>query len=139
MDLRPPSRQDRTRDPALESRCALPLGVHAVAEARRFVERALGRWEQHDDGTVALVVSELVTNAVLYGHGAGTMLLRLGPDRITVEVSDRSAAVPTTRPAADDSEIGRGLHIIEAASLGWGVRAQGEGKVVWCDLPLPAA
>lgn len=110
--------------------------MHAVAEARRFVERALGRWERDDDGTVALVVSELVTNAVLYGHGASTVLLRLGCDRLTVEVSDRSATVPTTRPTTDDAEIGRGMHIIEAASLRWGVRAQGEGKVVWCDLPL---
>ncbi|HEX7353725.1 MAG TPA: ATP-binding protein [Mycobacteriales bacterium] len=135
MDLLPHSRQDGS-SPALESRCALPLGVHAVAEARRFVERALGRWERDDDGTVALVVSELVTNAVLYGHGASTVLLRLGCDRLTVEVSDRSATVPTTRPTTDDAEIGRGMHIIEAASLRWGVRAQGEGKVVWCDLPL---
>ena len=120
----------------LESRCALPLGVHAVAEARRFVERALARWERSDDGTIALVVSELVTNAVLYGHGAGTVLLRVGDGRLTVEVSDRSTVVPTARPATDDSEIGRGMHIIEAASLSWGVRPQREGKVVWCDLPL---
>lgn len=137
VDLVSHTHRDRTRDPAPESRCALPLGVHAVAEARRFVERALGRWQVEDDGTIALVVSELVTNAVLYGHGAGAVLLRIGADRLTVEVSDRSAAVPMTRPAADDSEIGRGMHIIEAASLGWGVRPQGEGKVVWCDLPLP--
>lgn len=113
--------------------------MHAVAEARRFVERALGRWEREDDGTIALIVSELVTNAVLYGHGAGTVLLRIGDDHITVEVSDRSAAVPTTRPATDDAELGRGMRIIEAASLSWGVRPQREGKIVWCDLPLPPA
>lgn len=139
VDLLPQSCRDRSRDPEHESRCALPLGVHAVAEARRFVERALARWEREDDGTIALVVSELVTNAVLYGHGAGTVVLRLGCDRITVEVSDRSAAVPMTRPATDDAEIGRGMHIIEAASLSWGVRPRGEGKVVWCELPLTPA
>lgn len=139
VDLLPQAGRDRTRGPALESRCALPLGVHAVAEARRFVERALARWEREDDGTVALVVSELVTNAVLYGHGAGTVLLRIADDHVTVEVSDRSATLPTTRPTTDDAEIGRGMHIIEATSLSWGVRPQREGKVVWCDLPLLSA
>jgi anti-sigma regulatory factor (Ser/Thr protein kinase) len=117
---------------------ALPLGVHAVAEARRFVERTLADWAGSADlvDTVNLVVSELVTNAVLYGYGAATLQLRRETEVLVVEVSDRSAAVPAARIAHEESEIGRGLHIIEAVSLAWGVRpeATGGGKVVWCRL-----
>ena len=126
--------------PDTESSTALPLGVHAVAEARRFVGGRLAHWSVGDDVTAAglLVVSELVTNAVLYGHGAGTLLVRRDrdarPGRILVEVSDRSRALPQPRDADEDSEIGRGLHIVEACSLEWGVRPDGDGKVVWAAL-----
>lgn len=142
---RPASRHgDRSTDAVSESRCGLPLGVRAVAEARRFAERVIAGWHLdggHPDtdvtGVVALVVSELVTNAVLYGHGASSLLLRLSGDRITVEVADRSAVLPLTRPADDDAEIGRGMHIISAVTTDRGVRPDGTGKIVWCELAVP--
>lgn len=118
----------------------LPLGVHAVAEARRFVRQTLAGWGAADElvGTATLVVSELVTNAVLYGYGTATLQLRREPDAVLVEVSDRSAAMPATRPTHDESEIGRGLHIIEAVCTDWGVRPEAAGgKVVWCRLAWP--
>lgn len=119
---------------------ALPLGVHAVAEARSFVRRTLADWGAPDElaGTATLIVSELVTNAVLYGYGTAALQLRRDADGLVVEVSDRSAALPARRAPHDESEIGRGLHIIEAVCSGWGVRpAAAGGKVVWCRLVWP--
>ncbi|MFL0391679.1 ATP-binding protein [Streptomyces albus] len=59
--------------------CALPPRDRSVSGARDFVRRTLGHWdltEQYDD--VALVVTELVTNAMRHGltpgadHGAAS-------------------------------------------------------------------
>lgn len=52
--------------------CALPPCYEAVSSARKFTRRTLQRWgltEQFDD--VALVVSELVTNAMRHGLAPG--------------------------------------------------------------------
>lgn len=131
-----------TASPVRRAHRALPLGVHAVAEARRFASRTLGEWGGDGEllDTVLLVVSELVTNAVLYGYGTAGLLLHREGDELLVEVSDRSAAVPAARVTHDESEIGRGLHIVEAVSNAWGVRphAPGGGKVVWCRLAWAA-
>ena len=108
--------------PALQAHRELPLGVHAVATARRFVETHLATWRGSPEmvSTASLVVSELVTNAVLYGYGLATLHLVRDGDGLIIEVADHSAALPAPRIAHDESEIGRGLHIIEAVSTAWG-------------------
>ncbi len=127
-----------TPSPMAEAHRALPLGVHAVADARRFALRTLVSWRGSAEltGSVVLIVSELVTNAVLYGYGAATLLLRCEGPELVVEVADRSPVLPAAQVAHDDSEIGRGLQIVAASSRSWGVRpdpATG-GKVVWSRL-----
>ncbi|HEV7208590.1 MAG TPA: ATP-binding protein [Mycobacteriales bacterium] len=123
-----------------EAVCALPLGVRAVGVARRFIEQTLPTWgadrEQLD--TATLIASELVTNAVLYGYGAATLELRATGDRVRILVSDGAAAPPQARAAAADAEIGRGLRVVEACCLAWGVEPAQDGKVVWCELGLTA-
>jgi anti-sigma regulatory factor (Ser/Thr protein kinase) len=130
---------DGSGAPVRQAHRALPLGVHAVATARRFVEAHLEHWHGSPElvSTASLVVSELVTNAVLYGYGAASLRLVHDSRGLVVEVADRSASLPAPRVAHDESEIGRGLHIIEAVSTAWGVRPEstGGGKVVWCHLP----
>lgn len=81
---------------------------------------------------VAVVVSELVTNAVLHGGGCLFLDLESHDDRITVAVADRSALVPETREA--DGTGGRGLLVIEAWSIRWGVHEHEGGKRVWVEL-----
>ena len=85
-----------------------------------------------------LVVSELVTNAVVHA-GSGTIRLRvwLQPGCCRFEVSDCSSALPVPYDLDVDSRGGRGLRLIEAVGIAWGaVRDPLEGKTVWCELSL---
>lgn len=125
--------------PALaDARCELPLGVHAVGEARSFVDRILEGWDSDADliATARLLASELVTNAVLYGYGARELRLRRGDANLKIMVYDDAPGHPQARTPNSESEIGRGMQVIEACATRWGVDPDGAGKIVWCELPL---
>jgi len=83
-----------------------------------------------------LVVSELVTNAM--EHGAEPIELRaaLVGDVIRVEVSDDGRRRVTRRMQEEPwSTTGRGLAIVEAVTLDWGVVRHGAvRKGVWATL-----
>lgn len=133
---------DRTTGRPDEVRCFLPLGVHAVSTARQFVGDTLASWgvDESTAGSALLVTSELTTNAVLYGHGAGWLALRHEPDALVVEVSDRAPAELALHAAPSwdgEATLGRGLRIVETVCQDWGVRPTDDGKVVWCTLALP--
>ncbi|SOD63131.1 Anti-sigma regulatory factor (Ser/Thr protein kinase) [Streptomyces zhaozhouensis] len=120
----------------------------SVGRARDFARGTLHSWrldEQFD--SVALVVSELVTNALR--HGVDHCAPEWGPlqarprlelelirctARLVCAVRDPSERAP--RPAHADSaaESGRGLHLVECFSDDWGWRrlhGKGRGKIVW--------
>ena len=91
---------------------------------------------------VTLLVSEMVTNAVL--HAGTEVTLRIGHEgrSVRVEVSDRSEAIPTVRQTSDDASTGRGMWLIEELADAWGQQVRGDGKCVWFEVALdqePAA
>jgi two-component sensor histidine kinase len=110
----------------------LPREVRCGALARRLVETHLDALPAEVDDA-KMVVSELVNNALV--HGAGTIELRVSKrgGRVRIEVRDegRDASV---RSALGDRP--RGLDIVEALSLSWGVRAG--TTQVWAELPADA-
>jgi anti-sigma regulatory factor (Ser/Thr protein kinase) len=105
----------------------------SITAARRLARLLLvecGYDGHHED--VLLVVSELVTNALV--HGAGRPVLRLagGRSSVRIEVSDASTKLPEPRrPGPAD---GWGLHVVEQLCTGWGADEHAFGKVVWCEL-----
>jgi anti-sigma regulatory factor (Ser/Thr protein kinase) len=115
---------------------SLPARIGAPREARDAARTAMGRWGLSQDtaDTVALVVSELVTNAVLHTGSAPTLRMRASEGTVNVEVSDDDSRPPRMRDPDDDEDGGRGLHLIEALSRRWGVRTTRTGKVVWCEI-----
>lgn len=127
---------------ANEAHCPLPLGVHAVKVARDFVESTLRAEGVSPDAisTATLLASELVTNAVLYGYGARALTVRMSGSDLTLAVRDDAPGLPYARTPDDDSEVGRGMQVIEACARRWGVDPDpaGVGKTVWCELPLAA-
>ncbi len=113
----------------------------SVGLARRSVEEALTAWglDVSEDlvTTMALLVSELVTNAVRYASGnAVELLTRRGPGALWVEVGDADTRVPRLRHAAPEDEGGRGLALVQALATSWGSRSTLDGKVVWFRLDL---
>ncbi|WP_328438927.1 ATP-binding protein [Streptomyces sp. NBC_00457] len=106
----------------------------AVPEARRAVREHLGV----PCPDVQLCVSELLTNVIRH-VGEGTpvsLLLTRAEGRTRIEVTD---AGPCTwlvlREAGAEDETGRGLPLLDALVLRWGVEQGTDGKTVWCELP----
>ncbi|GGY24466.1 SpoIIE family protein phosphatase [Streptomyces djakartensis] len=108
----------------------------AVMHARRFSARTLRSWDVVEEAdTVLLVVSELVTNALVHTQGAVRLDLTLAADRLRVTVSDSSPRAPAKPVVVDwESTGGRGLFLVEAMSSAWGSVPVGGGKQVWSEI-----
>lgn len=116
----------------------LPPATDSVPVARRFAREQL-RESGCDVDTVVLLVSEVVTNAVL--HGRSDLRLRVDNRGNTarVEVADSSAKPVRMHEFGVESTTGRGLHLVAQLSLRWGAEpgANGWGKVVWFEVGAP--
>ena len=112
---------------------ALPAEPASVPVARRAVCSRLLEWGLPDlVDPVALAVSELATNAVLHARGLLRVTLTRDGDLARLEVADDSPRLPLQRRHSALSGTGRGLGLVAALSLEWGVDAsEGPGKVVW--------
>ncbi|MER7482719.1 SpoIIE family protein phosphatase [Streptomyces sp. NPDC126510] len=110
----------------------------AVGHARRFARRTLRSWgvtAEYD--AVLLVVSELVTNALVHTDGKVRMDLTVIGSRLRVAVADASPRSPV-RPTSIGWEAtgGRGILLVEALAATWGTLPVSGGKQVWAELPL---
>ncbi len=85
-----------------------------------------------------LLISELVTNAVLHGGPPILLAIECDGDLLRVRVRDGSPAVPVPRVAGPDAEGGRGMTLVDLLTDTWGVvpvaDEHGIGKQVWFEL-----
>ena len=127
----------RPHDPARRREAvSLPGRPASVPQARRFVRDVLRRW---DLGTYeeagSLLVSELVTNAVLHARSDVEVELVELDDAVVLGVSDASPALPVLRRHLRDAGTGRGLWLLDQYSQQAGVDVrQDAGKQVWAVL-----
>ncbi len=123
--------------------CALDGDPRVAADARHFTWRTLTGWDMAPlADSAAVVVSELVSNALRYGltsprgrslspHPIWLGLLRRG-DAVLCAVSDPGRDVPVVKEADYFAESGRGLHVIDTLSDSWGwTTPDHAGKAVW--------
>jgi PAS domain S-box-containing protein len=106
-----------------------------VAEARRFVRGALAGVAPDVVDTAQLLVSELVTNAVL--HARTETEVSVGADGGTVRVRVRDlrpdrGLVPNECPPY--AGTGQGLALVERLASRCGVDTDDEAKTVWFEL-----
>lgn len=119
----------------MEVRLALDPVPASAAAARRVVGDTLAQWGCDDLAEAGrLLVSELVTNAVLHARTAMTVVLRLRPNGVRIEVHDASPVAPVLRNYEDGAMTGRGLALVAELSARWGVDRDGGGKSVWFEL-----
>ncbi|OIJ92626.1 SpoIIE family protein phosphatase [Streptomyces monashensis] len=111
----------------------------AVMHARRFTARTLRRWKVEEaTDAVLLVVSELVTNALVHTQGPVRLDLMLREDRVRVCVSDSSPRAPAKPVIVDwESTGGRGLLLVEAMSESFGTVPVAGGKQVCSEIAVP--
>ncbi len=115
-----------------------------VGRARRWARsRLAGSGIGADDPlveTLTLLVSELVTNAVVHTGRPAVLGLLLSAHRdgsvgrLRLEVADASACPPAPRCADGDETGGRGLALVECLADRWGWTHEGVGKRIWCEL-----
>jgi anti-sigma regulatory factor (Ser/Thr protein kinase) len=128
----------------LQVQMAVEADPAEVGRARQWVRSRLGGCGVDPDAplaeTLILLVSELVTNAVV--HTGSPAVLRLvfpvGADAdrrpVRVEVADASAQPPLRRCALGEATSGRGLELVDCLADRWGWHPDGEGKRVWCEI-----
>ncbi|MFI1996181.1 ATP-binding protein [Actinoplanes sp. NPDC020271] len=126
---------------ALTARLDVPLHHGAPGAARRAVVAVLGGWGFRNPewlDAAAVVVSELVTNAVRHGGGCIALHVEAHDQQVVVSVADGSSVVPRRRDPDDVG--GRGIALIEALADGWTVHNHEGGKQVRVTLlPCPDA
>ena len=84
-----------------------------------------------------LIVSELVTNAVLVAQCRVTVRLATVDGILRIEVYDDGRGEPTLERPPPEQPGGRGLWIVEELTDGWGVSPHADGgKTVWCEILL---
>jgi anti-sigma regulatory factor (Ser/Thr protein kinase) len=104
--------------------------------ARRFARAALSE-SNADVDTVLLLVSEVVTNAVLHARSDIRLVVEDRDVIVRVEVHDGSPMPPRMHRFRLASATGRGLRLLDQLSRTWGVEAvSGAGKVVWFEVGL---
>lgn len=117
---------------------SLPRSLSSPATARGAVRDVLGRAGTDEDciSTAQVVVSELVTNAVVHARSDVDLVLRVDGPRLRVEVADHGGGRPAVLHPPPDADRGRGLLLVESLAERWGVRHDDHSKVVWAELPL---
>ena len=107
----------------------------SVGEARRFVRAELqraGRLDLLDNAE--LLVSEVVTNALVHAGTPVEVTARADATKLRVEVGDGSHHLPAVRHHAHLAGTGRGLKLLHQLAAQWGADQHAVGKTVWFEL-----
>ncbi len=116
-------------------RWQLPGEASSIPRARALTTQVCSLWGLRQERHAELVVSELVANAVLHGHGTVTLHLREAADAgLRIEVGDASPTPPRRVDGHQDRTGGYGLTVVGTVAQ-WGWRAESTGKVVWAVVP----
>ncbi|MEU1211764.1 ATP-binding protein [Streptomyces sp. NPDC005791] len=116
-----------------------------VGRARRWARSRLAGSGLGDDEplaeTLILLISELVTNAVVHTGCPAVLRMLVGAadpagsaGTVRVEVADTSCCPPQPRHAAGEDTGGRGLELVDGLADRWGWQREGAGKRIWCEV-----
>jgi anti-sigma regulatory factor (Ser/Thr protein kinase)/CheY-like chemotaxis protein len=114
----------------------VPAELTSARAARRFAVATLSSWGLDALCTgVELVVSELVTNAVVHAASPAQVTLgQLDQGSVRVEVKDWGLGDLLPRRGGAQDPSGRGLRLVDGLTGRWGSSSHLGERSVWCDL-----
>ena len=123
-----PRRAEWLGDPSFES----------AGRVRRQLQAALIRWGLGDEVVedAALVVGELLANAVVHARTPFRLSARLQGPLLHVSVSDHRVGAPEALAVNPTAGRVSGLRLITAVAFRWGWQEHETGKTVWAELIL---
>jgi anti-sigma regulatory factor (Ser/Thr protein kinase) len=120
----------------MRTAATLPADIVSPSLARRWLDDLLpAAVVQSVRDSAALLVSELVTNAVVHAMTPCTITVDVTEGCIRVAVADGAAEGPAV-PVAYRAESGRGLIVLANLAERWGWSPTAGGKEVWFELPI---
>ena len=125
----------RTDDRGAAGTRLLVAHPSSVAAARKMVRDILVEARREDlVETAQLVVSEVVTNALVHAGTPMGFHAFVGESGLRVEVTDGSTQAPARRTYSALSGTGRGMRLLQQLVDHWGTLARPNGKTVWFEL-----
>ncbi|MGM1057988.1 ATP-binding protein [Saccharothrix sp. Mg75] len=125
----------------------VPIDTSVVCDDLAAVRHHIGEaLHAHDEDfilDVQLVATELASNACDHADDPRYLLLRreVHPDRGPELVVEARDATPDRDPVVGSSSVnatrGNGMKMVETICNDWGVRHEGDLKVVWGRIPIP--
>jgi len=113
----------------------LPPEPRSATRARQVTREQLAASCPQDAVEVAaLLVTELVSNAVLHARTDIVLSVEVSPGRVLLRVRDGSEIAPVVRSYGPQAATGRGIALVEQLASAWGVDHSDQGKEVWCRI-----
>jgi anti-sigma regulatory factor (Ser/Thr protein kinase) len=113
----------------LAEACTVPVARHFVVDALRACE-----WDEDCVGVVALLTTELATNAVVHARTPYSITIGLTDLMVRIDVVDESGARPVLKQSMAHDGGGRGLFFLDVMADKWGIEDRPGGKSVWFEL-----
>jgi anti-sigma regulatory factor (Ser/Thr protein kinase) len=108
-----------------------------IRGARQAFRRWLDERRVTNTEDAMLVLSELVTNAMVHARAGCTIEVQHRDDLLRLDVRDPSPEPPIISSAQPDGIGGRGLRLVAAIAQAWGWEPTDGGKRVWAHLVAP--
>jgi len=119
----------------LYTACRLAPDLTSISTARRYAESIFANESVAGFDIVALLITEVVTNAVVHARTPIVMTVRATGETIRVEVHDDDSTLPVVQRAEPYQPGGRGMAIVDALAADWGVVSEPfQGKTVWFEM-----
>jgi len=117
----------------MRERRIFPASKASVRRCRQFALKAVDDLPAEVQDSVALMVSELATNALVHARTEFEVEIERADRELRVEVTDRGRGAPMARSPNPSEPHGRGLLIVSELSDAWGsTKGKGDvGSKVW--------
>lgn len=134
-----PSRADDLPGEGLQTATVvLEDSPRACGIGRSFLREKLRDWRLDEDTveTAVLLVSELVTNAIVHAGTTSVLTVTLTDGTLTVRVRDRGRGAGAVLLPDDDLTrvFGRGLQLVDALAERWGTERDEQGSTSWFEI-----